>query len=109
MTTWTVPAEVVRIVDGDTLDLHLDLGWSIYLRQRCRVAGIGAPEMTCRAGVDAKAYAASLVPPGTAGTFISHRLDKYGRPLGTFLFGGLALHDFGQRMIDAGHAVSMKG
>lgn len=105
---YTVPAVVVRIVDGDTLDLRLDLGFHVFTQQRCRMIGIDSPEMTTREGVDAKAYAASLVPPGTVGDFTSQRLDKYGRPLGTFRYGG-TFSSFNQQMLDSGHAVVMKG
>jgi micrococcal nuclease len=36
---------VAKVVDGDTVDLDLDLGFSITLRQRVRLYGIDAPEL----------------------------------------------------------------
>jgi micrococcal nuclease len=36
---------VAKVVDGDTVDLDLDLGFSITLRQRVRLYGIDAPEV----------------------------------------------------------------
>lgn len=35
----------VRVVDGDTVDLDVDLGFQVYRRERIRLAGIDAPEM----------------------------------------------------------------
>jgi endonuclease YncB( thermonuclease family) len=36
---------VAKVVDGDTLDLDLDLGFSLVLRQRVRLLGLDAPEI----------------------------------------------------------------
>ena len=105
---WTVPATVIEMVDGDTVKLELDLGWHITLRARCRVAGIDAPEMDTVEGVQAKVYAQGLMPPGVRVFFLSHSLDKYGRPLGTIRLDELDGPDFGQLMLDAGHAVVRK-
>lgn len=102
MTTWTVPATVLRCVDGDTIRLELDLGWHIYRVENCRIAEINAPELSTDEGKAAKAYAQQLLPVDTEVTFVSRRLDNYGRPLGHILFDG---RDFGQAMVAAGHAV----
>ena len=51
-----------RVVDGDTIDVTLDLGFSVHLKkQRCRLAGIDTPESRTRdlaekkLGLEAKA------------------------------------------------------
>jgi endonuclease YncB( thermonuclease family) len=81
---WTVPAVVQSVVDGDTLKLDLDLGWGIWLRGvNCRLYGIDTPELSTGRGRDVKRVVQDLVPVGTWVTFVSHELDKYGRPLGT--------------------------
>lgn len=108
MTVWTVPAIVDRVVDGDSIHLVLDLGWHLTYAVLARVAHINAPELADKpAGPAARAHAAELLPPGTVVTFVSHSLDKYGRPLGDVLLtdGG----DFGMLMIAAGHAVPYEG
>lgn len=102
MTTWTVPAVVLRIVDGDTARLELDLGWHTYRVENCRVAGINAPEMNTVEGKAAKVYAEQLLPVDTQVVFVSKQLDKYGRPLGHITRNGA---DFGSLMVAAGHAV----
>lgn len=114
---WTVPAVVVRVVDGDTLVLRLDLGWNITLQERCRLVGVNAPELSTDAGQEARKFLIGLL--GHAGgaldgtgallTFISHQIDKYGRPLGQALAStpqGQTL-DLGYQMVSAGHAVPM--
>jgi hypothetical protein len=63
---WTVPATVVRVVDGDTIEVHLDLGWRVYRNnEHLGINGLWSPERRTRAGRKAKAYAESLLPPGT--------------------------------------------
>jgi endonuclease YncB( thermonuclease family) len=108
VTVWTVPATVVSVHDGDTPILLLDLGFYMtYGPARVRVAHINAPELPTPEGVAARDFATALLPAGLKVVFASHSLDKYGRPLGT-----IALpdgQDFGQAMLDSGHAVPMKG
>lgn len=41
-------AKVIKIVDGDTVDLEIDLGFKLYTLQRCRLDGIDAPELTSK-------------------------------------------------------------
>jgi micrococcal nuclease len=112
-TTWTVPARVVRVVDGDTLIMDLDLGWKTWrLAERCRLAGINCPEMDTPEGVVARDFVHQLLhwlPEDHDGqpvvTFTSHSLDKYGRPLGHVrLADGRILNTL---ILDAGHAVPM--
>ena len=52
-------AELVRIVDGGTLDLSIDLGMGIYHRARVRLAGINTPE-TYGVKRDSEEYAAGM-------------------------------------------------
>lgn len=37
-------AKILRIVDGDTVDVEIDLGFKLYTIQRCRLEGINTPE-----------------------------------------------------------------
>lgn len=115
---WTVPAYVERVVDADTYALALDLGWNITRRDRCRLAGINAPEMSTEEGKAARAHAVALLEAiegktggvGTLVTFVSHSLDKYGRPLGQILATspqGVQM-DLSEALLSAGHAVPMR-
>lgn len=107
---WTVPGEVLRVVDGDTVAIRLSLGWHIYTDKNCRVLGVNAPELGTVPGAAAKAWAIAALPVTSAVTFVSHELDKYGRPLGQILYGQPGrLRDFGPDLIAAGHAVLYRG
>jgi micrococcal nuclease len=45
MEPYTYKAQLLRVVDGDTIDLCVDLGFNVLTRQRFRIAGIDAPEI----------------------------------------------------------------
>lgn len=100
MTTWTVPATVVRVVDADTLECDLDLGWRITYRAKVRLAGVNAPEMSTPEGKAARAWVAEVLIAQV--TVVSHSLDKYGRVLGEVRVGDW---DLATALLEAGHAV----
>lgn len=102
MTEWVVPATVVRVVDGDTVVLDLDLGWHITLRAGVRVYGVDAPELATEEGKRAAEWVRSWLPVGAPVTFRSRVLDKYGRPLGRVVLGDG--RDLGVLLVDAGMA-----
>jgi len=104
---WSVPAEVIRVIDGDTIELMLDLGWRVYMKASCRLYGINCPEKDTPEGVAAYGYTAGVLTPGTKVRFMSRKLDKYGRPLGTLIYD--TNKDFNAQLIGAGHAVRMEG
>ena len=52
-------ATVTRVVDGDTVDLEIDLGMSVFAKQRIRLAGINTPE-TYGVKKDSEEYAAGI-------------------------------------------------
>lgn len=106
MTTWTVPARVIRVIDGDTLECDLDLGWKITYRAKVRVTHVNCPELPTQAGIAARGFTiaylgfrAGTAPPEV--TVISKSLDKFGRVLGevTTYAGPLSA-----ALIEAGHA-----
>lgn len=102
------PATVLRVVDGDTVHLDVDLGFFIELHDRSvRIAHIDAPELSTDAGKAARDFAQTLLPVGTAVVLISHELDKYGRVLGTITLPDG--RDFGQVMLATDHAVPYEG
>ena len=83
-------AEVVRWVDGDTVELRVDLGQSVCINGKYRLARIDAPEIRKRAGVtdeekrDGLALLADLeydYPPGTQVTIATSKPGKFGRYL----------------------------
>jgi micrococcal nuclease len=78
-------AELIRVVDGDTVDLISDLGFDTLKRERFRLYGIDAPELRTEAGKEAKAWLWDVLQPLEAiyVQTIQHKTkakqDKYGR------------------------------
>lgn len=105
--TWTVPATVVRVIDGDTVVVDLDLGWRVYRNsEHIRVAGINAPELSTEAGKDARSVAMSLLRPGDRVTVTSQAKPSFERTVGSItIHADVGDHDFGDAMVEAGQAV----
>ena len=109
-------AVVDRVVDGDTIDVTLDLGFDIQMKGRVRFHGINAPESRTRDAVEKqKGLAAKrYVEDWTGGlenrVIIQTSLDdrgKFGRILGRILNNeGECLND---EMVSLGHATPYDG
>jgi len=78
-------AELVRVVDGDTVDLIIDLGFDTSLKERFRLYGIDAPEMNTKEGKDSKKWLEDALMPleaiyvQTLQLETKAKRDKYGR------------------------------
>ena len=110
---------VTKVVDGDTIDVDIDLGFSVVLKkQRVRLMGIDTPESRTRDleekkfGKASKKHLKDLLTKGNV-TLISHDKGKFGRILGE-----LWVHSTGQfegkfcvntQMIADHHAVEYTG
>ncbi len=109
-------AQVERVVDGDTIDVELDLGFDIRLKARVRFAGINAPESRTRdavekqAGLAAKRYVEDWISEREQRGIIQTTLDdrgKFGRVLGRVLNpDGHCLND---ELVSLGHAKPYDG
>jgi endonuclease YncB( thermonuclease family) len=99
------PATVVRVIDGDTIVLNLDLGFNLTLEMNCRVFGINAPELRTDAGKLARDYASSLLPVGDKVLVWSHGWDKYGGRFDGDVTAGDGAWSFAGAMLNAGYAV----
>jgi micrococcal nuclease len=95
---------VNRVVDGDTINLTIDLGFRLSYTANCRLAGINAPEMSEDAGKASKAALMDYLPVGQVVDIISTGLDKYGRPIVVIKANGT---DINIKMITQGFAVKM--
>ena len=89
--------EIESIYDGDTLRVHIDLGFGVWLRkQSIRVSGIDTPEIRTRDsrekkyGYRARDRMRELLPVGEKFVLRTYSAtpDKYGRILGTVLVDG---------------------
>ncbi len=82
---------ITRIIDGDTIDVDIDLGFDCWLhRQRIRLYGIDTPESRTRDleekkyGLAAKAFVEKFIPLGSTALLNTKEKGKYGRYLGDF-------------------------
>lgn len=100
---WEYNAKVVRVIDGDTAEFDIDLGFNLHYIAKVRLAGINAPEMRTEAGPAAKARLIELlVGPLIIGTTLNKEFEKYGRVLGVVYTPTLNVN---QQMITEGFAV----
>ena len=81
--------ELLRVIDGDTIDVRADLGFDVSLRLRLRFAGINTPESRTRnleekaLGLAAKARLVEILESADRIEFESHGKGKFGRVLAT--------------------------
>lgn len=87
---YTYQAKLIDVIDGDTIDLMIDLGFGVHVKERCRLYGIDAPEMPTEAGRNAKSRLESLIGAVTGELHVQtikmtrkpkEKTDKYGRYL----------------------------
>ena len=110
-----------RVVDGDTIDVTIDLGFDLYKSERVRVAGIDTPEKRTRdleekaLGIDATNYLKKKLEETIEGdeeltirTELKGGMGKYGRLLG-WLYIGEDTISVNETMIQEGYAWSYDG
>lgn len=104
-------AKVLRVVDGDTIHMDIDLGMRISYKTNCRLDNINTPELTSKdmevriRAIAAKEFLINMLPVGSIVDLNSTSLDKYGRPLGIIVFNG---GNVNEEMLKNGHAVVYK-
>ena len=108
--------EINRVVDGDTIDVTIDLGFDLYKKERVRVAGVDTPEKRTRdleekaLGIDATNWLKEKLEGAIDGeddlvirTELVGGMGKYGRLLG-WLYIGDSTVSLNEQMIDEGYA-----
>jgi len=104
--------KVTNVVDGDTIDVEIDLGFSVSYSQRLRLAGIDTPEsrttdkMEKALGIEAKEYLKSKVKDAKDVIVKTEKPDsseKYGRILGWVYVDG-SKKSVNEQMIEDGYA-----
>ena len=113
--------KVARVVDGDTVDVDIDLGFGVWMhKERVRLYGIDTPESRTRDleekkyGLIAKEHIKSFMPVGSMQTLVTvkDKAGKFGRILGKFLIydkttdAQMTINDW---MIREHHAVAYHG
>ena len=112
-------ADVVRVVDGDTMHLNVDLGFNIKYEMPVRLLGLNCPELNTDAGKVAKQFVIDwlnthAIIEGVHVTENSWQVvlhsykdkqEKYGRYLGTILDTSSLGTSLNQALLDSGNAV----
>ena len=107
--------KVVKIIDGDTIDVDVDLGFNtVLVKQRVRLYGIDAPESRTRdkeekqRGLLSKEFLISRCPVGSNIMLQSHERGKFGRILGE-IFEYNKSESINKEMCREGYAVPYYG
>ena len=113
--------EINRVLDGDTIDVTIDLGFDLYKKERVRVAGVDTPEKRTRddeekaLGLDATYWMKAKLEGAIDGdddlvirTELVGGMGKYGRLLGWLYIGDAEL-SLNEQMIEEGYAWAYDG
>ena len=113
--------KINRVVDGDTIDVTIDLGFDLYKKERVRIAGVDTPEKRTRdkeekvLGIDATNWLKGKLEEAIKGddeltirTELKGGMGKYGRLLG-WLYVGDDDVSLNEKMIVQGYAWSYDG
>ncbi len=109
-------ARLLRVVDGDTVDAMVDLGFNVWIKQRIRLYGVDTWECRTRdkeekkKGLAAKAFTKKMLGEAKLGRFkiVSHGVGKYGRVLGELYVEG-QLNSLNDLLKVHGHAYTYYG
>jgi len=109
--------KVTKVVDGDTIDVEIDLGFDISFSSRVRLAGIDTPEsrttdkMEKALGLEVKAYLKNAIDGAKTVVIKTEKMDsseKYGRILGWVFLDGSKI-SINEQMISEGYAWGYMG
>jgi len=114
--------EIVKVLDGDTIDVLIDLGFDLFKKERVRIAGVDTPEKRTRdleekaLGIDATNWLKKKLEDTIAGdgdeltirTELVGGTGKYGRLLG-WLYINEDLISLNEQMITEGYAWAYDG
>jgi len=104
--------EVVRVVDGDTVDILIDLGFDLTKKERVRLAGIDTPESRTKdleekeLGLEAKDFLERRLSECEKLWVATEKDGKYGRMLGTIWCGVMNINE---EMVSRGYAWEYDG
>jgi micrococcal nuclease len=109
--------KVTNVVDGDTIDVDIDLGFDISFSSRVRLAGIDTPESRTSdkaekiLGLESKEYLKSKIKDAKSVVIKTEKMDsseKYGRILGWVYLDGSSV-SINEQMISEGYAWGYMG
>jgi len=109
--------KVIKVVDGDTIDADIDLGFNISLTKRVRLSGVDTPESRTtdlkekKLGFESKEWLKhklEFAKDVLIKTELPDSTEKYGRILGNLYVNNEEL-SLNQQMIDEGYALAYDG
>ena len=118
---YTYKIKLDRVIDGDTIDAQIDLGFDISVKKRIRFMGINTPESRTRdleekaKGLAAKDRLKNILEGANTIQLTSHGVGKYGRCSGELhvdVVDGqekLTMENVNELLIKEGHAVEYHG
>tara|TARA_R110002020_G_scaffold332666_1_gene548077 strand:+ start:397 stop:765 length:369 start_codon:yes stop_codon:yes gene_type:complete len=118
---YTYNIKLDRVVDGDTIDAIIDLGFDVSIKKRVRFLGVNSPESRTRdleekkRGLAAKDRVQEILEGANTIQLKSHGVGKYGRCLGELhvdVVDGqekVTLESVNELLIKEGHAVEYHG
>jgi len=107
--------EISKVVDGDTVDVTIDLGFDLTKKERVRLAGIDTPESRTKdlaekhMGLEAKAYLTELLVAADDLIVKTEKDGKFGRMLGWFYNNKFSVFSINEQLIDEGYAWKYDG
>lgn len=102
--------DVLRVVDGDTIDVMVDLGFDIKTKKRVRLYGINAPETRTRdrdekvRGYESKEFLINFLKNKQEIILNSLDIGKYGRVVGEIIVDGINANKL---LVSEGHAIEV--
>lgn len=109
---YTYDAKIIRVVDGDTYEVEVDLGFRIVARLPLRLAHVDTPERNTAAGKSVIKYLLALFGPLPTSVYVRtyKPVDKYGRYLAdVYVPSTSGPLDLGQSLVEQGLAKSYEG
>lgn len=112
---YTFSANVLRVIDGDTLLVDVDCGFSVWIKQRLRLRGVDSPEINTARGIRAQAFVESMLAVTRSIVLATARTDKYDRYVADVYYAKKTQSaaetlenntDLNQELLDHGLAVS---
>ena len=106
-TVYEYQAEILRIIDGDTLKARVDLGFYVHAEVTLRLARVNTPEMDELPGQLARAFVCQELEPVTMLRVTTSKTGKYGRWIAevAYQISGQpgVWHNLSDRIVAAGH------
>ena len=87
---FTYSAQLIRVIDGDTLLVALEISPGVFIEQKLRLRGLDAPEMSTPEGQAAKRFVEALLAKTTSIVINTSKPDKYDRYLADVFLVGAA-------------------